>query len=129
MTITEYNDNKYKGLIYIYQYNLDDFEEFKEGLKEHNIFDATLVSWIKPRTPFTKAVLLTFRDYNMPEYIEIPGEQSKSKIYEYVTRPQTCGKCLDFRHGVKYCKSIHQICTKCSEVGYDRANCTNTSLK
>ena len=89
VTITENNDNKYKGLIYIYQYNMDDFEEFKEGLKEeHNIFDATLASWIKPRRPFTNVVLLTFRNHNMPEYIEISGEQSKSKIYEYVTRPR-----------------------------------------
>ena len=106
VTITEYTDNKYKGLIYIYQYNMDDFEKFKERLKEeHNICNATLASWIKPRTPFKNVVLLTFRDHNMPEYIEISGEPSKSKIYEYVTRPQICGKYLEFRHEVKYCKS------------------------
>ena len=58
--------------------------KFRSSLmEEYNLHDYVLLSWIKPRT-LTKAVLITFKDCNIPEYIEIPGEQSKTKIYEYI---------------------------------------------
>ena len=130
VTMTEFNNNKHKGLIYIYQHDLNGFEEFRSGLiEEHNLHDVVLASWIKPRTTFTKAVLITFKDGNIPEYIEIPGDQYKTKVYECISRPQICSKCLEFYHGAKYCKSPVQVCGKCGNAPYDRANCKNLGVK
>ena len=102
--ISEYNNA-------IYQYDLEEFKEFRVGLiKEHNLHEVVQASWIRPRIAITKSLLITFKDSNIPEYLEIPGEQSRTKIYEYFSKPQICSKCLEFRHGVKYCKSTDQIC-------------------
>ena len=128
--ISEYNNNKQKGLVYIYEYDLEEFDEFRKGLmKEHNLHEVIRASWIKPRSAFTKALLITFKDGNIPEYIEIPGEQSKTKVYEYYSKPQICNKCLQFRHGVKYCRSTEQVCGKCDGVGHDKSNCNSAVIK
>ena len=130
VTMTEYNNNKHKGLIYIYQYDLNEFEEFRSGLmEEYNLHGVVLASWSKPRTTYTKAVLITFKDVNISEYIKIPGEQSRTKVYEYISRPQICSKCLEFCHGAKYCKCLVQLCGKCDNAGHDRANCKNLQVK
>ena len=37
--------------------------------------DVAIADWIKPCTAYTRALLLTLRENNIPEYPEIPGEQ------------------------------------------------------
>ena len=49
-------------------------------MEEHNLHDVVFASWIKSRTTYTKVVLITFMDGNIPEYIEISGEQFKIKV-------------------------------------------------
>ena len=91
--------------------------------------DVVIADWIKPRTAYTRALLLTFRENNIPEYLEIPGEQSSTKVYEYISKPQICSRCLEFRHGAKYCRSPVQVCGKCDEVGHEKTNCRANTTK
>ena len=47
VTIAEYN-NKHKGLVYIYQYDLDNFKHFRKGMIEkHNLHYVVLAMWVK----------------------------------------------------------------------------------
>ena len=68
-----------KGLVYIYNYNLVDFPEFRKGMMEqHGLQDLTEPQWIKPnRKNQAKPLLLSFRD-EMPLFIGIPGENMRS---------------------------------------------------
>jgi hypothetical protein len=119
-----------KGLIYIYEYNLDFFEDFKSGLiNDYNLHDAQIANWIKPRNPYAKPILITFNERNSPEFIEIAGEQSKTKVYEYISSPMVCAKCLDFGHPIKYCKNNTYICLRCNEPGHSIADCQSSILK
>ena len=69
------------GLIYIYEYDLVDFDEFRADLMtEYNLKDVQQATWIKPRNPSSKPVILTFKEKCLPEYIEIAGEQAKTKV-------------------------------------------------
>ena len=53
--IREDHNIKNKALIYIHQYDLRDFEQFREGLKDDfNLYDVQMANWIKPRTPYSK---------------------------------------------------------------------------
>ena len=115
-----------KGLIYIYSYDLNDFENYKTSMmNDIGVAGVEEATWIKPRSQFAKALLLSFRE-NMPNFISLPGEQAKTKVFPYQERPQICKKCQQFHHGEKYCNGP-EICAKCSEIGH-RANQCNTEV-
>ena len=49
VTISEYFQNMSMGLIYVYEYDLSEFEEFKTGwMADYNLKDVQLAFWIKP---------------------------------------------------------------------------------
>lgn len=67
--------NQSKGIIYIMEYDIDDIEEFRLGLKEnYNIVDVTKATFIKTRNEQTTAFLVTFGQDTLPESIYVPGE-------------------------------------------------------
>ena len=73
--------NTSKGIVYVYDYNLSNFELFKSGLqKDKTKKDVEIAKWITPRNPFSKALLITFRQSNPHEYLDILGERAKSKV-------------------------------------------------
>ena len=81
VTIIEYFQNMSMGLIYVYEYYLSEFEEFKTGLMaDYNLKGVQQAFWIKPRNPISKPIILTFKEKTAPEYIEIAGEQAKTKV-------------------------------------------------
>ena len=83
-------------------YNLSNFEVFKCGLQEEKtIKDVEIAKWITPRNPFSMALLITFRQSNPPNYLDILGERAKSKFYEYHDKPIMCRKCLEYNHTMK----------------------------
>ena len=83
-----------KGLIYVYSYNMNDFEYYKQCLKEkYNLQDVTRAEWIKARNSSAVPLLLNFR-IEMPGFLEIPGEKTKTQVYEYKKKPLFCTKCL-----------------------------------
>jgi hypothetical protein len=117
------------GLIYVYQYNMNNFRTFKEGLmKDHGLQDVTEAFWIKSsRNMQAKALLLTFRG-ELPGLIEIPGESMKTRVYEYVKRPYLCRKCYDYGHGKKNCNNEVR-CPQCSVNGHEKEQCQQETPK
>ena len=87
VSMSEYSQDMSMGRIYIYEYDLVGFDEFRAGLMtEYNLKDVQQATWIKPRNP-SKPVILTFKEKCLPEYIEIAGEQAKTKVYECISSP------------------------------------------
>ena len=118
------------GLIYVYEYDLDEFDEFRNGLiADYNLKDVQQVTWIKPRNPLSKPIILTFKEKQAPEYIEIAGEQAKTKIYEYISSPMVCQGCLDFGQTRKNCKRDLIICGRCKETDHTSHNCTSNTIE
>ena len=120
---------KTKGLIYIYDYNMSSFQAFQSRLKEqyglHEVVEAT---WIKARNNNrAKPLLLTFCT-DLPQYIDVPGELIRTKVYEYKQQPLMCKRCLKYGHGVKHCEK-EQRCAKCSADGHERNECKSMGEK
>ena len=118
--------NTYQGLVFIQEYDLTDFDHFKTGLmQEYSLSDVVRASWIKPCNPLVaQPLLLTFRQ-DLPEYIDIPGEQSRTKVYEYLQKPMICSQCQEYGHTKKYCKSNIIICRWCNCQGHDIEHCNS----
>ena len=71
---TEYTPfNTTRGIVYIREFGISSPDSFKEGLFEmyRDIKDATLASFMKPRSENTHAVLLTFSSTFLPYNIYI----------------------------------------------------------
>ena len=113
-----------KGLIYIYEYDMTDFDSFKAGLmNRHGLVNVEEAVWIKPRRGSNvKPLMLSFRTA-IPDYIDVPGERMRTKVYEYIKKPLLCGKCLDYGHSKKVCQGS----PKCKNCAADEIheNCTN----
>lgn len=117
-----------RGIIYIYEYAVTDFQSFRQGLMERlPISDASLAPWRKSRSPRATPLLLTFRG-DIPRYVNIPGEQALTHVYELQPRPMMCRNCQDFGHTAKHCRGI-QTCKKCSDQNHSIDNCTSKTLK
>ena len=117
-----------KGLTYIYNYNLADFPEFrKELMEQYGLLDVIEPGWIRSRNTKAKPLLLTFRD-EVPQYLDIPGENMKAKVYEYKDRPLLCKMCLRFGHSKKNCQET-QRCAKCSELNHSVEECQSETIK
>jgi hypothetical protein len=128
--MTEHDVTRFtRGLVYVYECDLLDFETFKTGLiDEFGIQDAEMAFWIKPRNMFSKPVMITFKT-RVPDFLDIPGEQSKTKVYEYLPSPMLCKKCLTYGHTAKRCDAVIDTCAKCDEEGHSFKNCTSTTEK
>ena len=118
-----------KGLIYVYGYNMRNFEVFRERLiEQHGLQDVKEAPWIKTRSNNRATpLLLTFHN-ELPQYIDIPGEMMKTRVMEYKQRPLMCRKCLEYGHGKSVCQK-DQRCNKCSAVGHERLECTVQQAK
>ena len=68
-------------LIYIHDYNIPDIEDFGSELKkEFNLLDVKKATWIKTKNINSTPLLLTFKEKEPSRFIEIPGEQAKTKV-------------------------------------------------
>ena len=111
-----------KGLIYIYGFDLSDYENFRQSLiRETGLVEVENAHWIKPRNPNAKAMLINFRE-NTPNFISIPGEQAKTQVFPCKDKPKICKKCQQFYHGEKYCAG-DLVCARCSAVGHKADSC------
>ena len=118
--------NPEKGLIYIQGYDLLDDESYRESLKQqYDLAKVEMASWIKTKNSNTRALLLTFNGgTEIPEFIDIPGESARTRIYEYKRMPTLCSKCLEFGHPSKVCRS-QERCSKCAAPDHKAESCTN----
>ena len=65
--------NNTKGVIYIYEFDLEDVNILKEGVTIFGVTNVEEATWIKPRREGTKAYILSFSCDQLPETIKIPG--------------------------------------------------------
>ena len=72
-------------------------------------------------TPF----LLTFKETELPRLKEIPGEQAKTKVFEYYKWPISCMICLKYWHTVKRCHESKATCASCIWQGDNKDKCTS----
>ena len=64
--------NQSKGLIYLYEYDIDDLTEFTDGLQEnYKILSVENATFIKSRSEHTTVFLITFDEETLPESIYI----------------------------------------------------------
>ena len=118
-----------KGFVYIYGYNMVDFESFKEGLtKQYGLSSVIEATWIKSkRANSAKPLLLTFPN-ELPLYLDIPGEMMRTKVLEYKQRPLICRKCMEYGHGKNQCDR-EQTCSRCGMSGHGRDDCNSDEMK
>jgi len=115
-----------QGIVYIYNYDLSNFESYKTGIKEDfDVKEVERAHWIKQKTDNKKAIQITFNQANPPDYINLPGEQMHSKVYEVMPRPMRCINCQEYGHTKKYCKKNITTCARCDFEGHSFDSCNN----
>ena len=105
--------NSSKGLIYVAQYDIQDEESFKGGLKEKYDIAEVYAKWIRCRNIGAKPYLVTFNGSLLPECISIPREQKDLRVYQYYPKPLFCKNCLLYTHTQKNCRNPVR-CANCS---------------
>ena len=86
--------NTCQGIIYVYEYDIQNIQSFKEGLqKEYPIVDVAPATWLKPKNLNASAFIDTFELLHLPDTLRIPGERP-TKVYKYYNRPMFCQNCL-----------------------------------
>ena len=83
--------NRSKGIIYIHEFDIDDLEDFKAGVKEnYNVAQVEPITFIKLRYALTKVFLITFKSETPPDVIYIPGERSDTRVYSFHEKSKLC---------------------------------------
>ena len=86
-------------MIDIQNFNKTNFLEYSEQLKkEFNPLDVQKTTWIKTKNPTYTSFLIALKK---TRYLDIPGEQAKTKVYEYYKRPMSCKKCFQYGYTLK----------------------------
>ena len=121
--------NVNKGVLYIYGYNMVDFEAFKAGLAEqYGLSSVVEAAWIKPRRGNNaKPVWLTF-PIGLPQHLNIPGEMMMTKVLEYKRRQLMCKRCLIYGHGKNQCEKEYR-CGKCETNRHMKQECSGAEVK
>ena len=94
-----------KGIIYIYEFDIEDVNILKEGLTIFGVTNVEEATWLKLRREGTKAYILSFNCDQLPETIKIPGEGRSSRVFEYRQRPMQCRRCQQYGHTLKWCRA------------------------
>ena len=70
------NINTSKGLIFIYGYNMSNFEDYKtEIMKEFNLWDVQRATLIRSRSIIASPLLITFNSKQPPSTMNIIGNK------------------------------------------------------
>ena len=113
--------NQSQGLIDIHDYKILDFEDYGSELKkENNLLDVQKATLIKTKAITSTPPILTFKEKELPRFIEVPGEQVKTKVFDYYERPMSCKTCLRYGYTAKRCRETIATCTRCSCQGHNK---------
>ena len=113
-----------------HDYNIPVIDGYGSELKkEYNLMDVHKATGIKTKNITSTPLLLTFKEKEPPIFIEIPGEQAKTKVYEYSERPMNCKTCLRYGHTVKRCREKIATCARCSCQGQNKYKCISTEAR
>ena len=108
-----------RGLVFIQNDHITDLESFTAGVNEQcSVREIVKAGWIRPRNQNTEVYMITFKCDKLPEYIRIPDESGRTKIYEYNDKPMLCKRCFKYGHTEKRCSSLSYLCGKCAEPGH-----------
>lgn len=122
--------NLSKGLVYIDDYDMSDFDSYAGGLRERcGVVEAVEAKWIKTKSKTTKPLLLSFRNRDPPAFLNIPGEKAHTRVTEYKDKPMICKNCQNYGHSLKYCSEEQPTCGRCSERGHTRDDCEASEIK
>ena len=122
--------NYAKAIIYVHEFEMENIEEFKEGLKlKYNITDIQPAPFIKTKSAQTQVFILTFQQEHLPYSIYIPGERQDTRVFKFKSKPIMCNNCLQYAHSKKYGKRTEPTCRKCSASGHCMAECTSDTAK
>ena len=116
--------NSIQALIYLQAYGMYSPEEFKAEMRKahESIVDIEAADFIKPRNLQGRALLITFRRGQMPEYISIPGEPVDAKVISFEARPKRCKNCHKYGHEQNKCSGMLR-CGRCSREGHVKQEC------
>ena len=118
-----------KGIIYINDYDMNNFEGYKsELLKILPVSDVMRASWIKSKNNRATPLLLVFNKQEIPSYLSIPGESALTKVYQYKNKPLLCNRCQNYGHSFKRCESP-VVCGRCDTRGHSSDACESNILK
>ena len=91
VNMCEYFQNMTMGLIYVYEYDLNEFDEFRNGLiADYNLKDLQQATWIKPGNPLSIPIILNI--LKLPENKLKPKSTSTSHHQWYALTSVTPGK-------------------------------------
>ena len=128
LLVPKYNHTK--GLIYVYEYDLEDTEEFKIGLQEqYNVIGVQQATFIKTKSPNTRAFILTFSGDNIPYSIYIPGEKQDTRVFKFRNKPLMCNNCHKYGHVKRYCRQESPTCSRCAVSGHSLDQCESETAK
>ena len=120
--------NQSQGIIYIYEFDVEDVNALKQELQKYNVVDVVKANWIKVRNEQTLAFLLTFNQEVLPTTIYIPGERSDTRVFPHVSKPMICKKCQAYGHTVKWCKNEVR-CKQCGAEKHNEQQCTSREAR
>ena len=116
--------NTSKGSIFLSDFDIDDVQLFKEYLRgNYNISQIKQAEFIKTRSPYTKAFIITFSQEKLPCTLYIFGERSDTKVTPFNNRPTLRRKCQNYGHTDKKCNNAQIICRGCSAIGHTSKDC------
>ena len=111
--------NTSKGSIFLSDFDIDDVQLFKEYLRgNYNISQIKQAEFIKTRSPYTKAFIITFSQQKLPYALYIPGDRSDTKVTPFNNSPMLCRKCQKCGHTNKKCNNTQMVCRRYSAPGH-----------
>ena len=69
--------------------------------------------------------LISFKSGKLPEFVRIPGEAERTRVYEYKDKPMMCRKCCTEKRRF----SSVVVCGKCAEAGHRSDGCDSEIVK
>ena len=108
--------NSSKGLVYIYDFDVDDVELFEQFIKEeYNVISVIKAEFIKTRLASVTPLLITFNQEKTPSHLYIPGERKDTIVYPFNNKPKLCRQCWKYGHlknGARMQKPVSGVETK-----------------
>ena len=114
--------NHIKGLIFLKEFDIEDMQEFKEGLQEsYCSVEVERASYIKARSGAT-AYVITLNQEHLPFSIYMQGEKQDTRVQTFENTPMICSKCQSYGHTAKRCNR-EMVCKLCAEKGHSKQEC------
>ena len=109
--------NPLKGIATVFEQNIsynEDWQKFRTNfIKYHKVKDVEKATWIKNFNRSSTPLMITFYD-EVPKYMDIPKEKTRTKVQESVRPPLLCKNCQEFGHGDRSCEK-ESTCGRCGQ--------------